>query len=304
MNRQDRRRRIAEISKDANAGAPFVNDMRVAADLHRQGRLKEAENAYRAIIRIYASVPEIRVAWSNLGAVLQGLGKLEEAVTALKKARSLNPNHPPPHQNLGMALLAQGKVDEALESFRRAVELNPQFTEAWHALGVASGQKNDLAGAEDAWRRTLELEPNRAETRFNLGLVLRNTGRLDAAAAEFHACATLDPSQGDARLALADTLIAMGRAEEAAQIIWVLVQTTPAHPVPQQFYARALTVMAQMGNGDAAADRADQWAATYPDSEAARSVKIAFDNYRAEKAAAAEAQVEEAPKAEEATPEA
>ncbi|MDE1149461.1 MAG: tetratricopeptide repeat protein [Azospirillaceae bacterium] len=294
MNRQDRRRRISEISKDASANAPFTNDMRVAADLHRQGRLKEAENAYRAIIRIYAAIPEVRIAWSNLGAVLQGLGKFDEAVTCLKKARSLNPNHPPPHQNLGMALLGQGKTAEAIESFRRAVELNPQFAEAWHALGVACGQSNDLAGAEDAWRHTLEIDPNRAETHFNLGLVLRNTGRLDAAAAEFHACASLDPSQGDARLALADTLIAMGRTDEAAQIIWVLVQTTPTHPVPQQFYARCLTVMAQGGNGDAAADLADQWAATYPDSETARSVKIAFDAYRADKAAGEAAKVEEA----------
>lgn len=46
--------------------------------------------------------------------------------------------------------------DEAVKALRKVVTLNPDYTAAYQMLGTALANTNDLAGAQQAWRDGIE----------------------------------------------------------------------------------------------------------------------------------------------------
>jgi tetratricopeptide (TPR) repeat protein len=247
MNRQERRRQIADLTRQDEAmRASFPADMRAATDLHRRGRLKEAADAYRKIAKVYADHPDVRVAWSNLGATLQGLGRLDDAIAALKKARSLKPDHPPPHHNLGMALAQQGKLDEAIESLTRAVTLEPGFRDAWVGLALTHERKGDWPLAVQAYEKAIAADPKALEPRYSLGSLLARFGQLAAA--------------------IARILQAEGKQDGAADYYFAAAAVAPdATAIQGHIAALILAIAAQGQEGRAKATALlERWQAAHP----------------------------------------
>ncbi len=263
MNRHDRRRKIADISKTDAMWSAFPADMRAATELHRQGRLKEAADTYRKITKVYADHPDVRVAWSNLGATLQGLGKLDEAVPALKKARALKPDHPPPHHNLGMALAQQGKFEEALESLSRAVELDPTFTNAWVGLALVREQMGDLPLAVEAYRSAAAADPRAVDPRFNLGNLLFRLGQVEEARVAFTEVLTLRPPFPEAIFALGRTLEVLGDLEGAAERYLSSTTLAPQAQVAHVQFANLVLAIAEQDRATALT-LVDRWKAAHP----------------------------------------
>ena len=69
---------------------------------HKEGRIKEAEQLYRYILRIQ---PEHVGASNNLGTLLHGLGRLDEAEASFRKAIELKPDYAEAHTNLGSTMV-------------------------------------------------------------------------------------------------------------------------------------------------------------------------------------------------------
>ena len=69
-----------------------------AIQLHLQGNIKEAKKFYKQLISQECNDHRV---FSNYGAILQGLGKLEEAELSYRKAIQLNPNSQK-HYNIEM----------------------------------------------------------------------------------------------------------------------------------------------------------------------------------------------------------
>jgi predicted O-linked N-acetylglucosamine transferase (SPINDLY family) len=65
-----------------------------------------------------------------LGATLQGLGRLDEAVASYNQAIALKPDYATAHSNLGVTLQGLGRLDEAEASYNQAIALKPNYTEA------------------------------------------------------------------------------------------------------------------------------------------------------------------------------
>ena len=68
----------------------------MGATLHKQGKLKEAIEAYKKV----AIKPDYAEAHYNMGVNIQEQGKLDEAIACYKKALSLKPDHVEAHRNL------------------------------------------------------------------------------------------------------------------------------------------------------------------------------------------------------------
>ncbi|HOW89397.1 MAG TPA: tetratricopeptide repeat protein, partial [Elusimicrobiales bacterium] len=81
--------------------------------------------------------PDARQAHNNLGVVLAGLGRTEEAVEHYREALRIRPDYPNARHNLGLALAALGRKEEAVAQYREALRLKPYFTEALNGLGLA-----------------------------------------------------------------------------------------------------------------------------------------------------------------------
>ena len=77
-----------------------------AVELQQQGKLNEAADEYRALLKLK---PDYAEAHANLGAILARLGKYDEAVAAYESALKIAPHLTPILLNLGIAPYRAGK---------------------------------------------------------------------------------------------------------------------------------------------------------------------------------------------------
>ena len=102
--------------------------------LQGEGRLEEAAEHYHEAVRIRPAYPE---ALYNLGNVLATEGRLAEAEAQYERALALDDGFAAAHNNLGNVLVMEGKVEEGKRHYRQALEINPGYADARRNLAVA-----------------------------------------------------------------------------------------------------------------------------------------------------------------------
>ena len=78
--------------------------------------------------------PDFALAYSNLGATLKELGRLDEALASYNQAIALKPDFAEAHSNLGNTLKELGRLDEAQASYNQAIALKPDYAIAYWNL--------------------------------------------------------------------------------------------------------------------------------------------------------------------------
>jgi tetratricopeptide (TPR) repeat protein len=111
------------------------------------------------------------VAQNNLGIVLLGRGRLDEAISRFQAAVSLRPENAPAHDNLAKAFLQKGQVAEAMFHYRKLLEIQPDNAEARNILGTVLIQQGRVRDAIAQWQETLATEPENGNAKSNLAWV-------------------------------------------------------------------------------------------------------------------------------------
>ena len=106
-------------------------------DLH-EWKWKSAEEGFRQAIELD---PSYILAHHWYALCLTAIGKTNEAVTQMEKARELDPLSTRINADLGMAYLAAGRYDEAIVQEQKTLELNPKSAGAFWIRGMAYQQK-------------------------------------------------------------------------------------------------------------------------------------------------------------------
>jgi len=158
------------------AADSFVQQLRLASQAHRAGRLDEAIASY---LRLLAVRPDHAELHNNLGVALRLAGKLEASVSHHRLSLAADPENPALHSNLGNALRAVHRPDEAVKHHYRSIALSRDYAEGF----------------------------------FNLALCLRDLGRLDEAIGCFSRALTIHPDNRRARVEFAITLLMRGELE-------------------------------------------------------------------------------------------
>jgi Flp pilus assembly protein TadD len=179
-----------------------------ALELHRSGKLTEAEQAYRAVLKQQPRQPD---ALSLLGVVLEALGRPHEAVPFIRKAVALDPKAALFRLHLGNALLASGNAAAAVPELRLAARLQPNLAEAHYNLGNALRAVADTTGAIAAYRACLALHPALPDASNNLALLISAEGDYDGAITLLNQVLAHDPAQHKARVNLANIAEEAGR---------------------------------------------------------------------------------------------
>jgi protein O-GlcNAc transferase len=190
-------------------------ELQRAIELHRAGRLMEAEQAYRHVLK-HTTDPAIRFSASaNLGVILQSQGRYDEAAECFRAALSLNPASAEAANSLGNALYAKGEPASAVACYRDAIRLRPQYAEAHYNLGNVLRQQGELPEAIAAFRRALAAVPGLPEAHNNLGNALAGQGDLDAAIDCYRQALALRPAYPEAYFNLGNAFKEQGRFDEA-----------------------------------------------------------------------------------------
>jgi len=115
-------KKIKKNLKNNNIKKQIINQ---AFKFHSQGNISEAAKLYQYFIN--QGFKDYRV-FSNYGAILRGIGRLEAAELSVRKAIELNPNDAMAHSNLGNILRDLGKLQEAFDSYLKVIDINPEFS--------------------------------------------------------------------------------------------------------------------------------------------------------------------------------
>jgi Tfp pilus assembly protein PilF len=117
--------------------------------------LPEAEKAARQAVKLRA---DFREAQNTLGVILIQEKKYEEAVKVLDPlAHDILYQTPwDAWGNLGLAYLENGKIDDAVTALKRSVTAEPRFCVGNYRLGLAFEKKGDLNSAQKALSQAVE----------------------------------------------------------------------------------------------------------------------------------------------------
>ena len=150
----------------------------LALELHRAGRLADAERGYREVLQLE---PDHADSLHLLGVLALQTGNLKSALTLVQRAVALRPDAPVSRNNLGQVFDRLGRYDEAARCYEAAIKLDPKYAEAFNNLGYVLHRQDRLADAEALYLKAIELEPAYAEPHTNRGNLLKDRGEIDAA---------------------------------------------------------------------------------------------------------------------------
>ena len=204
-----------------------------AALAHAEGRLADAENAYRELLNEH---PDSGSVLNALGNVFLDQSRQDQAKACFEKAANLHPPHLSACYNLGRlkqmegddkgaiaiysAIVAQqprfglawnnlgvayreiGEPEEAISCFRRAVAFAPDMAEAWNNLGVSQDEFDMLENASRSYQKAIEIAPDYASAHFNLGVSLQKRGQFKAAKSHFNKVLEIRPDDAAAAFLL------------------------------------------------------------------------------------------------------
>ena len=167
--------------------------------LHRLGdNYEDAEQAFHRAIELSPNYPTT-YQWYGYLLSIQ-LGRAEEGLVQLRKAKELDPISAIINKNLADALVAAGKFDQGIEQFRKVIEIDPKFPGSYQNLAATYRSAfGDLNQSIEWLKKAIALDGQNPAYPSTLSQTYLDLDELDQAkfwrdrALEVAASASLDP---------------------------------------------------------------------------------------------------------------
>ncbi|NUS38037.1 MAG: tetratricopeptide repeat protein [Lysobacter sp.] len=165
----------------------------LAMSLDAQGQVQAAADVFGELARLHPTVPEYR---ANLGVMLRGLRRFDEADAAFREALSLAPATPDILVNYGLLLLDMGRPGDARHRFLDACELEGHDADARVYAALACIECGDVRRAEELMPPVATWPALEPRLRGDLTKVLVQLGRAEEARVllESDAHGSMDPT--------------------------------------------------------------------------------------------------------------
>lgn len=173
----------------------------VAAEHHKEGRVEDAERAYRRVLK---DNPKNVTAMRLLATIAVETMHHDEAIRLLLQATELAPDFVGAIVDLGLAYQEQSQLLDAIEWFDRAVSLEPNSAQIHYLLATALAPAAQTNKAVQSYKRAVELRPNHAAAWLGLGHVLKTVGEQEQAIKAYRQCLEVKPDNGEAYWSLAN----------------------------------------------------------------------------------------------------
>ncbi len=189
------------------AAAVLVIAVFAACAWHQTAYWRNGETLWTRAIECTRRNP---AAHYNLGVVLAGQQRIDEAIAEYGKAVAADPDYAEARFNMAVLLNHQGRTDEAIEQYRRVLEIEPDASDAHLNLGVLLAARGEADEAIRHYREVLRIMPTSADAENNLANVLTRQGRLDEAIRHYKEAVRIDPNHAAARRNLEMALRRLG----------------------------------------------------------------------------------------------
>ncbi|MBC7706956.1 MAG: tetratricopeptide repeat protein [Rhodoferax sp.] len=198
-----------------------------AMQLHRDRSFDAAEKCYRAALQ---AEPDNANATHFLGVLMQQRGHGAEALALIRQSIALDGAVAPWHNNLGNVLLGEGRFDDAAAAYARCSDLDPSNREVLNNLGVLLRRLQRPLEAEVMLRRAIALDPDFTDAYTNLASLCSLLDRDDEAFVYFAKAVALTPHDAYARRLLVRAYGKTGRFEEGRKVLQKWLEADPGDP--------------------------------------------------------------------------
>ena len=154
----------------------------------------DAEKMAKIIIQEYPNHP---YAWKILAAVIERLGRHEEAILNYQKVASLSPDDIMVYDKLGSLLISQGRPKEALENFKKIISIKPDNSAAYNNIGVSYQALGQIDKSVEFFKKAIAINSEHLEGLNNLGNILKELGRFDESNLYFQKAVEINPDYAD-----------------------------------------------------------------------------------------------------------
>jgi tetratricopeptide (TPR) repeat protein len=194
--------------------------------------------------------PQCWLALNNLGLILDGAGKPQDAIPLFERSLQIKPQQVEGYNNLGTALLDQGRYAEALEKYQQALKVDPLSATSHYNIANAldrMGQSPPGTPGHDKifaeYREALRLNPQYVEAMNNLACGIAQEGKLDEAVQQLRQAVALNPDYADGLSNLGSLLTQQGHPVEAAPFLQRAVLISPNHADAHHNFGNALMAL-------------------------------------------------------------
>ncbi len=207
-------------------------------ELHKQGKLDEAESRYRELLTFNPDDPETL---HLLAMVRRQRGDIAEAVRLVHRAIELSPERANYYATLAGMEFHGRRFDLAKQHFEKAIELNPNFTGAYSALGQIAMLEGERERAEEYFKLALKANPDQPQVLNSYGNLYLARGDADTALKYLTRASELAPNDPTVLGSLGRAHLRTGHAAFAEEALKRALSLSEAfHP------ARLLLAEAQM----------------------------------------------------------
>jgi tetratricopeptide (TPR) repeat protein len=181
------------LKSDPNSGDLLL---RLAEAERRKGDVNAAIDTFR---RASQATPTDARPLLQLGLLLDGTGRRDQAKPIYEQILKLQPDHPIALNNLAFIKAEDGQdLDEALTMAQRARQNMPNSPDIMDTLGWIYLKKNLSDDAIRTFKELVTADPNRASYHYHYGMALLQKGDKPSAKRELQTAIKLNPSKDDA----------------------------------------------------------------------------------------------------------
>ena len=219
----------------------------------QKGQFEEAERSYERILSSWADSHEALI---GLGRCLIALGRFNESVFPLAKARVQQPNDREAKHKLAQALVELNQFNQAEQLLKSTVDTDPDDHEAWFWVGVLRYRNGFYGSAlqafDQAHEPTRDNDTREQKLSAFRAICLAKTGHTQEAEATMNRLLANPLHQKDSDLVLvyAQLLYETKRPQAALDMIDHLLTTSPNLAMAHFWRAK---VLFSLGRNDEAA---------------------------------------------------
>jgi tetratricopeptide (TPR) repeat protein len=143
------------------------------------GRYRDAVTQYREAI---GAEPEMMAAYDGLaGVYLWKLGRVDVALSWLRRQMALDPAGARPYANLGYAYIGADSLDKAVSALQRCVEIDGEYRDGLELMGHVLRLQGRYDQSIAMFGRVLAADPDIVEPHYHIGVAYQSKGAVNTA---------------------------------------------------------------------------------------------------------------------------
>jgi len=211
--------------------------MDLAARLQAAGDVEQAAEQLKRAADVGEGFPDVHF---RHGGVLEGLGRIDDAIAAYRQATLCHPGYLEAFVALGFCLLRAGRVEATAEAFESARQLKTQGINAPHAKALELLRSGDADAAANQFHQAFRAAPLLCDELRLAGLDRLSEEEYDAAVEQFDQAIALCPKYPDLHNLRGIALFELERVKEAVDAFALSAELGPGYLVSRLNLAFAL----------------------------------------------------------------